>query len=102
MSSYNRSPSWSGVSYLYNFLTTNESVGPYAVDTEIENLEIGDVIQLGDENSKFYHTLIVTKIIDFPSVENIYVSTHSYDSNRRALSTYSYQNIRYLHIIGVR
>ena len=29
-SPYDRTPSWSGVEYLYNFLITNKSVGPYA------------------------------------------------------------------------
>ena len=29
----NRSPSWTGVVYLYNFLTGNKSAGPYGVET---------------------------------------------------------------------
>ena len=29
----NRSPSWTGVAYLYNFLTGNNSAGSYGVDT---------------------------------------------------------------------
>ena len=101
-SSYSRSPSWSGAEYLYNFLTTNKSVGPYAIDTQISNIEIGDVIQFGDENFKFYHSVLVTAIVGFPSVETIYISTHSYDANLRALNTYIYENIRYIHIKGVR
>ena len=33
--------------YLYNFLTTNKGVGPYARSVDIEALEPGDIIQLG-------------------------------------------------------
>jgi len=29
-STYDRTPSWSGVEYLYNFLIGNQGVGPYA------------------------------------------------------------------------
>ena len=101
-SASNRSPSWTGVQYLYNFLIGNKSVGPYATKVEISDLELGDVIQLGDDNNKFYHSLFVTKILGVPSVDTIYVSTHTFDANLRALNTYFYSNIRYLHIDGVR
>lgn len=101
-SAYDRSPSWSGVEYLYNFLTQNKGVGPYGTETEISNVQIGDVIQLGNKNSEFYHSLIITKIVDFPRVESIYVSAHSYDANLRRLNSYIYSDIRFIHINGVR
>lgn len=37
---YNKSPSWSGVEFLYKFLTTNKSVGPFGLETEKENIQI--------------------------------------------------------------
>ena len=101
-SSIDRSPSWSGVEYLYNFLTGNKSAGPYASVVDISELEIGDIIQLGDSNFKFFHSLFITKIIGTPSVDTIYISTHSYDANLRLFSTYYYSHARYLHINGVR
>lgn len=101
-SAYSRSPSWSSTQYLYNFLVANKGVGPYAVDTQISNLEIGDVIQLGDKKLVFYHSVFVTKIIGYPSARKIYVSSHSYDAKFRELNTYIYDNIRYIHIKGVR
>lgn len=36
----NKSPSWTGVEFFYNFLITNKSVGPYGVEVEKEKLEI--------------------------------------------------------------
>jgi len=101
-SSTSRSPSWSGVQFLYNFLTTNNDVGPFASEVDISKLEIGDIIQLGDKDDKYFHSLYITKINGAPSVDTIYVSTHSFDANLRALNTYFYSKARYLHIDGVR
>ena len=90
-----RSPSWSGVEYLYNFLTTNKSVGPSAVVSNIDNIEIGDVIQLKFSGmSNFSHSLF---IVD-KSEEELYVATHTDDSYHRAISTYTFEKIRFLHI----
>lgn len=41
-----RSPAWSGVEYLHRFLTTNRGVGPVATETDISQVEPGDIIQL--------------------------------------------------------
>ncbi len=97
-----RTPSWTGVSYLYQFLTTNDSVGPYATEVEAKDIQIGDVIQLGDENDRFYHTLIVVATRRTPSPRTIYIATHSDDAYMRRLSTYEYYQARFLHIDGVR
>ena len=40
----NKSASWTGVEFLYNFLISNNSVGPRWEKAEIRDLEIGDVI----------------------------------------------------------
>ena len=100
-SSNDRSPSWTDVDYLYSFLTENKGVGPHGEKTEIEMMKSGDIIQLGNKNDDFYHSLIITKINGFPDVENIYVSTHTYDANLRQLATYFFEKIRFIHIIGV-
>lgn len=99
---YNRSPSWTGVQYLYNFLISNTGVGPYASASSIEQLEIGDVIQLGDQDNRFYHSLFITKIDGTPTFDTIYVSTHTFDANLRPLNSYFYSTARYIHIRGVR
>lgn len=102
ISSYDRSPSWTGVQYLYDFLTKNKSDGPYAVETDISNLEIGDIVQLGDSDMKFYHSLFITKIDGVPSIDTIYVSTHSIDVKDQKLSSYVFENVRGIKILGVR
>ena len=97
ISSTSRSPSWSGVEFLYNFLVNNKGQGPFAKETSPTQIEIGDVIQLGNFE-KFYHSLLVVG----KSNNDIYVAAHNFDAYMRNLNTYIYEKIRYLHIEGVR
>ncbi|MDP4117786.1 MAG: amidase domain-containing protein [Bacillota bacterium] len=102
ISSYNRTASWTGVEYFYNFMVNNEGAGPYATETDQYGMEIGDVIQLeGEGLDIFTHTLLVTRVVETPEI-HILVSAHTNDAFMRPLSSYSYDNIRYLHIEGVR
>lgn len=97
-----RAPAWSGVEFLYNFLTANKGVGPRAIETDMTQVEIGDVVQLKFLNDRFSHSLIIVDKKD-SNLDNIYVATHTDDSYHRKLSSYKYQNIRFLHIkeIGI-
>lgn len=97
----NKSPSWSGVPYFYNFLVNNKNEGPFAENVDISLLQKGDFIQLGN-GEKFYHTLFVLDVYKEQDPESIYIATHTMDSYNRPLSTYFYTDIRYIHIIGVR
>ena len=36
----NKSPSWSGVKYLYQFLTENKGSGPYGIEAKKEDIEV--------------------------------------------------------------
>ncbi len=92
-----RSASWAGAEYLYNFLTTNTSVGPYAREVTQEAIQTGDIIQLGRANGDFYHTLVVTS-----TSPDILIVAHTYDALDRPLNTYDYYTARFLHIDGVR
>lgn len=94
---YDRAAAWTGVEYLYNFLTTNEAVGPFATQVPETEIQPGDVIQLGDRYGDFYHTLIVTE-----TLPEILISAHTNDALNRRLTTYNYAAARYLHIAGVR
>lgn len=96
-----KTPSWSGVEYYYNFLTGNSEEGPAAVVCDINDLEIGDFIQLGNME-EFYHTLTIVRIDGEKTIPNIYVATHTYDSYNRSLATYNYRESRYLHINSVK
>lgn len=92
-----RTPSWSGVPYLYDFLTSNAGAGPHAIRTDVGGIAIGDVVQLGD-GQRFYHSLLVVAA----ETGELYVSTHTNDAFMRPLSSYSFSAARFLHIVGVR
>lgn len=104
VSENDRSPSWTGVNEFYNFMTGSGDfppkfmrVGPYGSEVMRENLDVGDVVQLGNEEGSFYHTLFVS------GFENgdILVCAHSDDALDRRLSTYTYAISRFIHIDGV-
>lgn len=89
-----KSPSWTGVEYLYDFLINNKDEGPHGKIISKGDIQIGDIIQLNFSGSIFGHTLIVT------SVEGgkIRVCAHTIDSNDRDLATYNYQDVRFINI----
>ena len=93
-----RTPSWAGVDFLYNFLTTNKGYGPFGKVAQFTDMEIGDVIQLGNLDNNFYHSLIVTS----KKGQSLYVSTHTFDSLDRPLNSYYFEKIRHIKIEGVR
>lgn len=93
-----RAPAWTGVDYFYNFITANTDVGPFGRDATPDELEVGDVIQLGREGEGFYHTLI---IIGFAEDDPL-IAAQTDNALGRALSTYTYDFARYIKILGVR
>lgn len=102
ISGSDKSPSWSGVEYFYDFMTTNDGIGPYAANVPLERLLPGDIIQLGNRNGNFYHTLVLTMIKSVRGVRNYYICAHNNDAFQRNLNTYNYAQLRCLHILGAR
>ncbi len=101
VSSYDRSPSWTDVQFLYDFLVNNNDIGPFGKETDIAKLKKGDIIQLYSVIEKnFYHSLIVVRA-DSPEPRNILVCAHTDNSRNRPLSTYAYDDFRCIHIEGV-
>lgn len=96
INSTRRSPSWTGVQYLYDFLVNNTGPGPCAKEVNRNEIEIADIIQLGN-HEKYYHSLIITDIKD----NNILVSAHDFDTYMKSLNLYTYEKIRFLHILGI-
>lgn len=92
-----RTASWTGVEYLFDFLSNNRTIGPFGHLAKEAELIPGDVIQLGQSNGRFYHSLIVLDI--YPE---ILVAAHTDDSLNRPLSSYLYDRAHYIHIDGVR
>ena len=97
-SANDRTASWTGVEYLYRFLTENEGVGPFAEVVPLSEIEIGDIVQLGRETGDFYHSPVV---VGFARGQ-ILVAAHSYDTYNKPLNSYSFDRVRGLHILGVR
>lgn len=98
----NKSPSWSGVEFLYQFLINNKSVGPYGRNAKQEEMELGDIAQLSFDGRKFEHTLVIVNIENRFSLSGIKIASHTYDSFNKAISEYSFQKIRFIKIEGVR
>ncbi len=104
ISSDMRAPAWSGVDELYKFLTgvpefasNNKGYGPSATDARrAGTIEVGDIIQLANENGEFYHSLIISDFTD----TDILVCAQSNDALDRPLSSYTYTTLRALHIEG--
>lgn len=98
----NKSPSWTGVQFLYNFLIGNKSVGPYGINVNQEQIELGDIAQLSFDGISYGHTLVIVKIENKHSLNNIYTASHTFDSYNRKISSYNFQKIRFVHVQGVR
>lgn len=96
-STSDRTSSWTGVRFLYEFLVNNKSVGPFAREVSEGEVMPGDLVQFGKYDGTFYHSPVIL------SVEpTILVAAHSYDALDRPLYTYEYEVARFLHIEGVR
>lgn len=97
-SASDRTASWTGVEYLYNFLTTNEGIGPFAEVVPLDRIQKGDIVQLGRETGDFYHSPVV---VGFAG-SNILVAAHTYDAYGKTLASYRAPVLRGIHILGVR
>ena len=96
-----KAPAWTGVEYFRNFLLRgNSSPGPFAIETGLQQLLPGDFIQLNFKGERFSHTPIVVQVGTPATPGNILLAAHSYDADFRPLDTYTYQQIRCLHILG--
>lgn len=98
----NKSPSWSGVEFLYDFLLNNKGVGPYGIETRMNEIKLGDLIQLNFDGEKFGHSLIAVKIKSPVKLDNIFIAAHTYDSYNKPISEYNFQKVRFIHIEKVR
>ena len=82
-SASDRSASWTGVEYLFKFLTNNKSVGPYARSVSRNEVLPGDIVQLGTYRGGFYHSPVIVAV-----EPTILVAAHSYDALNKPLDSY--------------
>lgn len=94
----NKSPSWSGVEYLYQFLVNNKGIGPQAIQTTQNKIEVGDIAQLSFNGEQFSHTLMIVKIENKFIMKGIQIASHTFDSLDKPISEYEFKKIRWLHI----
>ena len=82
-------------------MITNKGPGPRGKIVESDEIKIGDIVQLRFEKNVFEHTLIVVNIEDVFDLNNIYTASHTYDSFNRRISTYKFEDIRFIHINNI-
>lgn len=95
-SANDRTASWTGVEYFYDFLIGNRGAGPWAVEVSASQALPGDIVQLGGAGG-FYHSPVIVAV-----TPRILVCAHTYDALDRPLDTYVFARARFLHIEGVR
>ena len=99
-----KAPAWTGVPYFYNFITRGEvTPGPFGVEVDISQIFPGDFVQLNFKNGNgdvFDHTPIIVERKIPAVLDNILVAAHSDDADFRPLSSYQFQDIRFIHILG--
>ena len=98
-----RTPSWTGVNFFYDFIMGNKNkigngLGPFGELVDISDVEVGDFIQLGNSEKGFYHGVIVTSFDEKTPL----TSSHSFDSFNRNIFSYSFEFFRCIKILGVR
>jgi hypothetical protein len=76
--------------------------GPFAQEVNMEDIMPGDIIQLSFDGSHYQHTPVVVETGQTPLPDNILIAAHSVNCDNRALNTYTYNKIRFLHIVSVK
>lgn len=98
---YDKSPSWSGVEYLYNFLIKNKSYGPRCMEVSQDKIELGDIAQLSFSGNTFEHSLFIIDIKNINDLNKIFIATHTYDALNKNIGEYNFSKIRFIHIQDV-
>ena len=97
-----KAPAWTGVEYLYRFLTRNNpSIGPVGRECSIEEVLPGDIVQLRFSGESFQHSPVVVRANNPRTPADILVAAHSQDADNRPLNTYKYIEARYIHMEGI-
>jgi len=93
-----RAPSWTGVEFLYEFLTENKGAGPFGYRVNNFETQVGDVITLFNSLEDAFHTVIITRIDN----GKYYVSSHTRNGFDIPLDFFSFYQAHFIHIKGVR
>ncbi len=97
---WRRTASWTGVEYLYRYLLALDRLGTsQARVVPLADVEPGDIVQLSFSPGRYHHSPVVVAV-QAPDPQGILVAAHSIDADNRSLSTYAYDALRPLHIVG--
>lgn len=103
LNSYNRTPSWTGVNFLYDFLINNRGAGPFAELVDVSDAEPGDIAQISFSDSRsFDHSPVIIKKESQSGKNGILIAAHTFDTDFYRLTDFEPLYVRYLHIVGVR
>ena len=94
-----RTASWTGVDFLYRFLTGNRGLGPFGEEVAEDRLSDGDVVQIGRDGEGFFHSML---FVGRDEDGTPLVAAQSLDVYGRRLDEYNYDFVRFIHILGVR
>jgi hypothetical protein len=101
-----KSPSWTGVEQLFNYLIKEREHGIIALEIDASEVEAGDIVQLSFNGKTFQHTPFIISArrnqLGAVSFEQIKVCAHSFDSDNRSLDTYQWKKIRFIRILGFK
>lgn len=100
---FNRTASWTGVNYLFNFLFDNKGSGPFAEEVDSSDAGPGDIAQVSFSDAvRFDHSPVIVKVEKSLGRDGILVAAHTFDTDYYKLMEFEPAYVRYLHIIGVR
>jgi len=96
-----KAPAWTGVSYLFQFLTRKqETPGPVAQVVGPEELRPGDLVRLRFAQGAQGHMPIVVAAGPNYDLDHILVAAHTDNCDNRPLSSYPFEQLWGLHILG--
>ena len=99
-----KSPSWTGVEQLYNYLVKDKGRGISAREISADEAAPGDIVQLSFNNRHFQHTPFIVEVTRGAGepfgYDQIKINAHSFDSQNRALDTYKWRKIRFIRVDG--
>ena len=94
---YNRSYAWTGVDEFWEYGINNKGdLGFKLKEININEVNIGDIVKLYSKSlNKYFHCVIITKIIKPISLKNILVSAHDYNCYNRSLIEYTADEFKF-------
>ncbi len=93
-SANSRSPSWTSVEDLWNYGQKGKNLK--IEEIEIGQISVGDIVQFYNKNqNRYYHCVIVTKIIEPIKLQNVFVTSHDNNAINKSLSLYNETNFRF-------